>query len=91
MNTFEIADRVAGMNESATLRMAQKARELTAQGFDIINLSLGEPDFDTPQHIKDSAIAAIQAGITKYTPVSGALDLRQSISEKFKRDIRQFE
>ncbi|MBK9719559.1 MAG: pyridoxal phosphate-dependent aminotransferase [Saprospiraceae bacterium] len=86
MNTFEIADRVAGMNESATLRMAQKARELTAQGFDIINLSLGEPDFDTPQHIKDSAIAAIQAGITKYTPVSGALDLRQSISEKFKRD-----
>jgi len=66
--------------------MAQKARELTAQGFDIINLSLGEPDFDTPQHIKDSAIAAIQAGITKYTPVSGALDLRQSISEKFKRD-----
>ena len=86
MNTFEIADRVAGMNESATLRMAQKARELTAQGFDIINLSLGEPDFDTPQHIKDSAIAAIQAGITKYTPVSGALDLRQSISEKFKRE-----
>lgn len=86
MNTFEIADRVAGMNESATLRMAQKARELTAQGFDIINLSLGEPDFDTPQHIKDSAIVAIQAGITKYTPVSGALDLRQSISEKFKRD-----
>lgn len=86
MNTFEIADRVAGMNESATLRMAQKARELTAQGFDIINLSLGEPDFDTPQHVKDSAIAAIQAGITKYTPVSGALDLRQSISEKFKRD-----
>ncbi len=86
MNTFDIADRVAGMNESATLRMAQKARELTAQGFDIINLSLGEPDFDTPQHIKDSAIAAIQAGITKYTPVSGALDLRQSISEKFKRD-----
>lgn len=86
MNTFEIADRVAGMNESATLRMAQKARELTTQGFDIINLSLGEPDFDTPQHIKDSAIAAIQAGITKYTPVSGALDLRQSISEKFKRD-----
>lgn len=86
MNTFEIADRVAGMNESATLRMAQKARELTAQGFDIINLSLGEPDFDTPQHIKDSAIAAIQAGITKYTPVSGALDLRQSISEKFMRE-----
>ena len=86
MNTFDIADRVAGMNESATLRMAQKARELTAQGFDIINLSLGEPDFDTPQHIKDSAIVAIQAGITKYTPVSGALDLRQSISEKFKRD-----
>lgn len=86
MNTFDIADRVAGMNESATLRMAQKARELTAQGFDIINLSLGEPDFDTPQHIKDSAIVAIQTGITKYTPVSGALDLRQSISEKFKRD-----
>ncbi len=74
------------MNESATLRMAQKARELNAKGHDVINLSLGEPDFDTPQHIKDKAKEAIDQGFTKYTPVAGLMALREAISYKFKRD-----
>lgn len=68
--------------------MAQKARELTAQSFDIINLSLGEPDFDTPQHIKEKAKEAIDKGNTKYTPVAGTLALREAISHKFARDNR---
>ncbi len=74
------------LEESSTLKMAQMARNLKAKGYDVINLSLGEPDFDTPQHIKDAALAALNAGITKYTPVAGLLELRQAIVEKFKRD-----
>lgn len=74
------------IEESSTLRMAQMARNLKAKGYDVINLSLGEPDFDTPQHIKDAATAALNAGITKYTPVAGLLELNQAIVEKFKRD-----
>lgn len=74
------------LEESSTLKMAQMARNLKAKGYDVINLSLGEPDFDTPQHIKDAATAALNAGITKYTPVAGLLELRQAIVEKFKRD-----
>ncbi|MGB5024423.1 MAG: pyridoxal phosphate-dependent aminotransferase [Saprospiraceae bacterium] len=74
------------MTESATLKMAQLARQMTAQGHDVINLSLGEPDFDTPEHIKQAAIQAIRDGYTKYTPVAGTLELRQAISKKFKKD-----
>ncbi|MEP7197233.1 MAG: pyridoxal phosphate-dependent aminotransferase [Saprospiraceae bacterium] len=74
------------MNESATLRMAQKARELASKSVDVINLSLGEPDFDTPIHIKNSAKDALDKGMTKYTPVAGSLELREAISNKFKRD-----
>lgn len=74
------------MTESATLRMAQLSRELSSKGIDVINLSLGEPDFDTPIHIKLSAKDAIDRGITKYTPVAGTLELRQAISDKFKRE-----
>lgn len=66
--------------------MAKMCRELKAQGKDVVDLSLGEPDFDTPQFIKDAAKKAIDEGYTKYTPVSGFLDLRQAIVEKFKRD-----
>jgi aspartate aminotransferase len=66
--------------------MAKKARELKAQGKDVINLSLGEPDFDTPQHIKDAAIQAINDGKTKYTPVGGIPELKQAICHKLKRD-----
>lgn len=74
------------MVESATLLMARMARELRAKGVDVINLSLGEPDFDTPQHIKDAAVKALADGQTKYTPVSGLLELREAISRKFLRD-----
>ena len=74
------------MQESATILMATKARELKSKGFDIIDLSLGEPDFDTPIHIKEAAKKALDAGFTKYTPVAGNLDLREAIVRKFKRD-----
>lgn len=74
------------MQESATILMATKARELKSKGFDIIDLSLGEPDFDTPTHIKEAAKKALDAGFTKYTPVAGNLDLREAIARKFKRD-----
>ncbi len=66
--------------------MAKLGRELRAKGIDIIDLSLGEPDFDTPQHIKDSAKKAIDDNWSHYTPVPGFLDLRQAICEKLKRD-----
>ena len=81
-----LSDRVTHMVESATLQMARMARELKAKGVDIINLSLGEPDFDTPQHIKDALVVSLNKGQTKYTPVSGLIELREAISRKFKRD-----
>ncbi|MBK9962276.1 MAG: pyridoxal phosphate-dependent aminotransferase [Saprospiraceae bacterium] len=84
MNKFKISSRVAAMNESATLRMAQRAREMASKGFDIINLSLGEPDFDTPVHIKEKAKESIDLGYTKYTPVAGTLEIRNAISDKFR-------
>lgn len=83
---FKIAQRAQLMTESATLKMAQMARQMKNQGHDVINLSLGEPDFDTPEHIKNAAIKSIQDGNTKYTPVAGTLELRQAISRKFERD-----
>lgn len=83
---IKIAHRTERMSESATLRMAQLARQLASKGEDIINLSLGEPDFDTPEYIKQSAIKALQDGFTKYTPVAGHLDLREAICHKLSRD-----
>lgn len=83
---FKIAQRAQHMTESATLKMAQKARLMTMEGHDVINLSLGEPDFDTPEHIKSAAIKSLQEGNTKYTPVAGTLELRKAISDKFLRD-----
>src|SRR5690606_3361089 len=74
------------MEESATLAMSRLSRELKAQGKDIISLSLGEPDFHTPQFIKDAALEAMNNNFTTYTPVPGYDDLRESISKKFKRD-----
>jgi aspartate aminotransferase len=71
---------------SATIQITQKARELKAQGKDIISLSVGEPDFDTPDNIKQAAIAAINRGETKYPPVSGIQPLREAIAAKFKRE-----
>ena len=74
------------MEESATIAMSQKSRELKAQGKDVISLSLGEPDFFTPDFVKDAAKKAIDDNFTKYTPVPGFEDLKEAIVEKFKRD-----
>lgn len=80
------SDRLNNMKESATLAMSRLSRELKAQGKDIISLSLGEPDFHTPQFIKDAAIQAMNDNYTTYTPVPGYDDLREAIANKFKRD-----
>ena len=73
-------------NEPETLKMAKLGRELRAKGVDVIDLSLGEPDFDTPQHIKDAAIKAINDNWSHYTPVPGFLDLREAVCTKLRRD-----
>ncbi len=82
----QLSDRLLAMEESATIAMSRKSRELKAQGKDIISLSLGEPDFFTPQFIKDAALNAMENNFTMYTPVPGYDDLRESISRKFLRD-----
>lgn len=82
----KLADRIIHLDESATIRMAQLSRELKKQGKDIIDLSLGEPDFNTPENIRDAAKKAIDDGYTHYTPVAGYLEVREAISEKFLRD-----
>lgn len=81
-----LSDRINAMEVSATLGMAAKTRELKVEGKDIIGLSLGEPDFDIPDFIKEAAIEAIQQNYSKYTPIDGYLELREAICEKFKRD-----
>lgn len=83
---MELSNLINRVPPSETITMAQKARDLKAQGKDVISLTIGEPDFDTPQHIKDAAIEALQKGDTKYTPVPGTVALRQAIVDKFKRD-----
>ncbi|PIR12654.1 MAG: aspartate aminotransferase, partial [Flavobacteriales bacterium CG11_big_fil_rev_8_21_14_0_20_35_7] len=81
-----ISDRINNFPVSATLAMAAKARALNEQGKNIISLSLGEPDFNTPDFIKDAAKQAIDDNYSSYSPVNGYLDLRQAICHKFKRD-----
>ena len=81
-----LSDRINLISESQTIAMARKSRELKAQGIDIISLSLGEPDFATPEVIKQAAIKAINDNFSYYTHVSGYLELRQAIAHKFKRD-----
>jgi aspartate aminotransferase len=81
-----IADRLDRISPSQTMAITAKARALKAAGRDIISLSVGEPDFDTPRHIKDAAIAAIERGDTKYTDNLGTMELRRAVSRKFKRD-----
>lgn len=83
---MELAERVDRIAESQTLRMARLGRELRAKGLDIIDLSLGEPDFVTPDHIREAAKQAIDEGYTHYTPVAGYPELRKAISQKLKRD-----
>ena len=82
----QLSERILGLSESATIAMSQKSRELQNQGVDVINLSLGEPDFNTPDFVNDAAKEGIDQNFTKYMPVPGYLDLRQAISKKFKRD-----
>ena len=84
--TTHISKRVQNLSESQTIAMAAKSRELQAQGIDIISLSLGEPDFDTPDFIKKAAISAIENNYSHYPPVPGYLDVRKAICAKFKRD-----
>jgi aspartate aminotransferase len=82
----QLSDRINSVTPSATLEMAAKARELRAQGKDIIGLSLGEPDFNTPDYIKDAAIQAINDDYNAYSPVDGYVELKKAIITKFKRD-----
>ncbi|WP_282123916.1 pyridoxal phosphate-dependent aminotransferase [Algibacter mikhailovii] len=81
-----LSDRILNMSTSATLAMAAKARELRGEGKDIIGLSLGEPDFNTPDFIKEAAVQAINDNYNSYTPVDGYADLKEAIITKFKRD-----
>jgi len=82
----KLSKRIEQLSESQTLAMTKKSRELQATGRDIINLSIGEPDFNTPDFIKDAAKKAIDENFTRYSPVAGFADLRKAISNKFKRD-----
>ncbi len=81
-----LSSKINDLPASATLTMAAKAREMKNKGIDIIGLSLGEPDFNIPEYIKDAAVDAINDNYNSYTPVDGYLDLKQAISNKFKRD-----
>ncbi len=83
---IELSDRIKSMEESATIAMSRKSRELNALGKDVISLSLGEPDFNTPDFIKDAAKEGMDQNYTKYMAVPGYEDLRESISRKFLRD-----
>ena len=82
----QTSKRLAALAASQTLAMAQKSRELKEQGVDVINLSVGEPDFNTPDYVKDAAKKAIDDNFSFYTPVEGYAELRNAISEKFKRE-----
>ena len=82
----KISQRAASLAPSLTLAISAKAKQLRAAGQDVIGFGAGEPDFDTPQPIKDAAIAALQDGFTKYTPASGIPELKEAIVEKFQRD-----
>ena len=86
MNQEYLSDRIKKLSESATLAMTRKSGKLKEEGKDVINLSIGEPDFNTPDCIKDAAIDAIHQNMTHYTPVSGYKDLRQAVCDKFKRE-----
>ncbi|MDY5901265.1 MAG: aminotransferase class I/II-fold pyridoxal phosphate-dependent enzyme, partial [Candidatus Limisoma sp.] len=81
-----ISERIQSLSASATLAMSQKSNELKAQGVDVINLSVGQPDFNTPEHVKDAAKKAIDDNFTFYTPVAGYMSLRQAIAEKMERE-----
>ena len=81
-----VADRILALTPSPTMAMDAKAKAMLRSGIDVINLSVGEPDFDTPAHIKEAAIAAIQDGFNKYTPAGGIPELKEAIAEKLSRE-----
>jgi aspartate aminotransferase len=83
---YKISRQVASLSPSLTLAIDSKAKQMKADGLDVVGFGAGEPDFDTPQHIKDAAAKALAAGFTKYTPASGIPELRQAIADKFKRE-----
>ena len=83
---MSLAKRVADIAESVTLEITSRAKKMASEGIDVVSFAAGEPDFDTPGHIKKAAVEAINKGFTKYTPSSGTLDLREAISKKFKKD-----
>jgi aspartate aminotransferase len=83
---YKISTRASSLSPSLTLAIDAKAKQMKAEGQDVVGFGAGEPDFDTPQHIKDAAARALAAGFTKYTPSSGIPELRQAIVDKFKRD-----
>ena len=83
---YKISRRAASLSPSLTLAIDSKAKQMKAEGQDVVGFGAGEPDFNTPQHIKDAAIKALNEGFTKYTPASGIPELRQAIADKFKRE-----
>src|SRR5690349_15490492 len=83
---YKISRRAASLSPSLTLAIDSKAKQMKADGLDVVGFGAGEPDFDTPKHIKDAAIKALNEGFTKYNPSSGIPELRQAIADKFKRD-----
>src|SRR5436190_19896417 len=83
---MEISGRAAQLTPSLTLSIDSKAKAMKAEGIDVCGFGAGEPDFDTPDHIKQAAIAALESGFTKYTPSAGLPELRQAIAEKLEAD-----
>src|SRR3954471_21592420 len=83
---YKISARAAALSPSLTLAIDAKAKQMKAEGQDVVGFGAGEPDFDTPQHIKDAVAKALAAGFTKYTPSSGIPELREAIVAKFKKD-----
>src|SRR4030095_11124456 len=83
---YKTSRRAAALSPSLTLAIDSKAKQMKAEGLDVIGFGAGEPDFTTPQHIKDAAIKALNEGFTKYTPASGIPELRQAIADKFKKE-----
>ena len=82
----QISDRVNRLAASATFAMLQKSNELSAQGVDVVNMSVGEPDFNTPDYVKKAAIEAVEQNFSKYSPVPGYMWLRKACSDKLKRE-----
>ena len=83
---YKISHRAAALSASMTLAIDSKAKQMKAEGQDVVGFGAGEPDFDTPQHIKDAAAKALAAGFTKYTPAAGIPELRQAIADKHQRE-----